>query len=133
MNRMSHDADAPRTGIDLTDTVASRRSGWATILDSQEHVEVLHVFGDLDLSVAMAFESDIMNAIVAGKKLVIELSECRYADSAIISLLVDTREVLGDAFSLVVAPESNLDRLFAITELHERLGIVPSLDLVPRL
>jgi len=98
------------------------------VLDSQETAEVLYVFGELDASGAAEFEAEIMTSAIAGKNLVIELSECRYIDSAIISTLIRARSVLGEALAIVVAPDSGLDRLFRASELHERLGIVASVE-----
>jgi len=79
------------------------RSRWAVVLDSDESAQVLHVFGDVNPSNATELYSELMQASVPGKTIVLDLSECRYVDPMICTTLLRAHEALGSSFRVIAA------------------------------
>ena len=82
-------------------------------------VPVLKVVGDIDHLSAQVLEDQIQESLRAGHgRLLVDLAECPYMDSAGVSVLLYTvRDVKRIGWIGVIAPSGNLVRLFEITGL----------------
>jgi anti-anti-sigma factor len=106
---------------------------FATVHETGSRGEVLHVFGDVDLSTVEQLNVAITEATADGERLLIDLSKCRYFDSSGLAALVRTRERLGRRLTVVVRPNTGVyrtlrlvgfDRIFnLVTELQTSCGI----------
>jgi anti-anti-sigma factor len=98
-------------------------------LESLGTLDVVRVYGELDLAYAEKFEAMLTRVAESGKALAVDLSQCRYIDTTIISVFIRVRRLLGEKLTLIVPPSGSVDRIFKITGLAESLGVVPNLVL----
>ncbi len=107
-------------------------AGIAHILvrDSADGVEVIHAFGDLDLSCSAELESMIvaLSSEMRAPAVVVNLSACHYLDSTILTVFVRASRELSERFAVVVPPDNPVRRIFAIVGLDTVLGIDDSLE-----
>jgi anti-anti-sigma factor len=101
---------------------------WSATIEPRHSAQVVRVMGELDISEAPIFESTIRQHVVAERSLVVDLSDCSYIDSTVISVFVRMSRTLGEALSVVAKPGTSIERIFRITNLHHQLNIVPSVD-----
>jgi len=97
--------------------------GYALVRDRTAQGSVAYAFGELDLSTASAFESFLLDTAAGPWPVVAELSECRFIDASIVSVLIRVRDGLGDAFRIVAPRTSCARRLLGILDLIEPLGV----------
>lgn len=103
---------------------AKRGADYALVTESSDNAETLHAIGVLDIFMASELEFAIADVAAAQKPVVLELSDCRYLDSTIISVLIRSHRTLGSGLQIVVKAGSNVDRLLRIARLHDVLPIV---------
>ena len=87
---------------------------------------VLRVRGEIDLTTADAFRKAVEAATGSARRLVIELSDCRYMDST--GLQVVARAFKHHPSLAVVLPQGPVRRLFDITGLTGQLHVRDSLE-----
>ncbi|HEY5258800.1 MAG TPA: STAS domain-containing protein [Candidatus Baltobacteraceae bacterium] len=98
----------------------------ALVHEDTEHADVLHVFGEIDLSNTAEFETAIHSAAGALLPVVINLEHCRYIDSSGLRTLVLAKRRLGTQFRLVVPQDNPIRRLFDITQLTQEFNVAQS-------
>jgi anti-anti-sigma factor len=85
---------------------------------------VVRVRGELDYS-----SSDRLGSAIEGTQqadaqpVVVDLSECRYIDSTVLTVLIRASKTLGDTLRIVVPLDSHIRRIFAITNLDRMLNL----------
>lgn len=97
---------------------------------SDERSGRLHVIptGELDLSTAPELEPLVMDAITAGRHVVLDLRELEFMDSSGVRILIEAQNAAGDGPGrlTVVRPASRT----AVGQVIEVSGIEPVLELV---
>jgi anti-anti-sigma factor len=92
---------------------------------------VVTLVGEHDLNSRLALGATLMRA-AEGRDLLVDLGQCTFADSAIVSLLLGTERTLNGRnrrCDLIIPPESSyVTRLFEITGIAELFHVHPSLD-----
>ncbi len=100
------------------------------VRDYSEDMEVVHVFGDMDLACADELESLLVG--LASQKhepaVVVNLTACHYLDSTILTVFVRASKALGPRFALVVPSASAVRRIFQIVGLDRVLQIMKCVD-----
>ncbi len=86
---------------------------------------IVSVVGDLDRFDQAAFR--VVFVMATSPKLIVDLTRCRYIDSAGLTVLVEQRRS-GRPLVLVMAPGAKVRKLFAITGLARLFRIVSYLD-----
>jgi anti-anti-sigma factor len=95
--------------------------------ETLERAEVLHVFGEVDIFTAPELEAAIAGSVRIGRLLVINLLECRYIDSTVISMLVRAHKALGDYLCVVAAENGTVRRVLTSTEVERILRVSSTL------
>lgn len=103
-------------------------AGSAFVHDKVPSADIVHVFGDVDLSTSQEFENALTRASRAGSPLIIDLSECRFIDSSAIAVMIRTHERLGSDLRLVVPDAGNIARVLSICKLDDVFVIAPDLE-----
>jgi anti-sigma B factor antagonist len=96
-----------------------------------QDAHILHVTGDIDLSVAEKFKAALEEAVAtACSPLIVDLSEVVYMDSTGFRWLMHARTLMnqrGDTFKIVV-PSPLLRRLFSILQLDTIVEVYGTLE-----
>jgi anti-anti-sigma factor len=99
----------------------------ATIgFEQAEQAAIVRIEGEVDMSNADHVRDELMARVGVDPWLVVDLTACSYVDSAGLSVIaqVDGRcRELGSGLRLVVAAESGVDRVLAMTRLNEMLNV----------
>jgi anti-sigma B factor antagonist len=93
--------------------------------DAKDDVVVIHVGGDLDVYTAPRLKEALAQAVAAGKRLVLDLSEVHFIDSTALGVLVGTlqqaqstdcefRLVVDDPYLLKIFRITGFDGVFSI-------------------
>ena len=96
----------------------------AIILESRPEGEVLHVFGEVDLTSVDELRSAIDKAAASGPHVIVDLEPCTYIDSTILSVLMRASENYSGRFQIVVPPAGIVRRVFTITSLIGQLPVI---------
>ena len=102
---------------------------WSAAFVPRPRSQVMRVMGELDIAEAPIFESAIGQHIVQDRNFVVDLRDCSYLDSTIISVFIRLSRRLGKTLCVVARPGSAVERLFRVTNLYHQLNIVPELDI----
>ena len=93
---------------------------------------VARLSGEVDMSNASYVHDELLRSVPNGAiRLVIDLTETRYLDSAAIALVFDIAKRLGrrrQALRLVLPQSSPLERVLTLTDVNTVAGIHGSLD-----
>jgi anti-anti-sigma factor len=93
---------------------------------------VAHVSGEVDMTNAAYLREQVLDSIPNDAlTLVIDISDCRYLDSAAIEVLFDLSRRLGrrrQELRLVMPPSSPLKRVIELTEVNSAAPVHDSLD-----
>ena len=84
---------------------------------------VLALSGELDMSNAPTFSSELHRLEAGGMPLRIDLGELEFIDSTGIAILVGAHQRLGDRLTVVASRSDGVTRVLALTGLDERLSI----------
>jgi len=96
----------------------------AIILESRPEGEVLHVFGEVDLTSVDELRSAIDKAAASGPHVIVDLEPCTYIDSTILSVLMRASDTYAGRFQIVVPPSGIVRRVFTITSLIGQLPVI---------
>ena len=99
----------------------------AFVHESLTGLQIVHVYGDVDLSSSPAFESAIAEAAQMQAPIVINLEPCNYVDSSVLSALIRLHKTYGDRLWIVLPKSSPVRRIFAITSLLLALPIIETI------
>jgi anti-anti-sigma factor len=93
---------------------------------------VAHLSGEVDMTNAAYLREQVLDSMPNDAlTLVIDISACRYLDSAAIEVLFDVSRRLGrrrQELRLVMPPDSPLRRVIELTEVHTAAPVYESLD-----
>lgn len=87
---------------------------------------VVHVFDDIDIANSAQLADEIECA-GDGAPLVVELSRCPYLDASGLRVLVRAMNRYGTNLRVVVEPESTVERVLQLADLHRPLVSFSSL------
>ena len=96
----------------------------AIILESRPEGEILHVFGEVDLTSVDELRSAIDRAAAGGPHVIVDLEPCTYIDSTILSVLMRASDTYAGRFQIVVPPSGIVRRVFTITSLIGQLPVI---------
>jgi anti-anti-sigma factor len=96
----------------------------AIILESRPEGEILHVFGEVDLTSVDELRSSIDRAAASGPHVIVDLEPCTYIDSTILSVLMRASDTYAGRFQIVVPPTGIVRRVFTITSLIGQLPVI---------
>lgn len=96
----------------------------AIILESRPDGEILHIFGEVDLTSVEELRSAIDRAAASGPHVIVDLEPCTYIDSTILSVLMRASENYAGRFQIVVPPSGIVRRVFTITSLIGQLPVI---------
>jgi anti-anti-sigma factor len=123
--------DDVEVGVQTERSSAGREVGTVKVEFASPETAVVTLVGEHDLNSRLALGATLMRA-AEGRDLLVDLGQCTFADSAIVSLLLGTDRTLGARnrrFDLVIPPESvYVTRLFEITGIAELFRIHTSLE-----
>lgn len=100
----------------------------AFIHDETVYADVLHVFGEVDLRNADAFEAAIDGAIGPTLPLIADLESCRYIDSSGLRALIFAKRRYAERFLVVIPPGNSIRRVFDITRLTQELRVAETIE-----
>jgi anti-anti-sigma factor len=91
---------------------------------------IVEVSGEIDIATAPALEHAIASVHESATRVVVDLSQVSFVDSAALKALTHSRSRLGEraALRVVLPPDQAIRKLFEITQLIEPLGVVDSID-----
>jgi anti-sigma B factor antagonist len=91
---------------------------------------IVEVGGEIDIATAPALENAITSIQESAARVVVDLSQVSFLDSAALKVLTHSQSRLGDrdALRVVLPTDHSIRKLFEITELIEPLGVVDSID-----
>jgi anti-anti-sigma factor len=101
---------------------------FATVRESRACGEVLHVFGDVDLSTVAQLDKAIDDARSDGETLQINLAKCRYFDSSGLRALVRAGERFGTRLTVLVKPNTGVYRTLRIVGFDKIFNLVTELS-----
>ena len=96
----------------------------AIILENRPDGEILHVFGEVDLTSVDELRSAIDRAAAGGTHVIVDLAPCTYLDSTILSVLMRASETYAGRFQIVIPPSGLVRRVFTITSLIGQLPVI---------
>jgi anti-anti-sigma factor len=97
----------------------------AIILESRPEGEILHVFGEVDLTSVDELRTAIDHAAASGPNVIVDLDPCTYIDSTILGVLMRASDTYAGRFQIVVPPDGIVRRVFTITSL---IGLLPVIE-----
>jgi anti-sigma B factor antagonist len=110
---------------------AGREVGTVKVEFASPETAVVTLVGEHDLNSRLALRATLMSA-AEGRDLLVDLGQCTFADSAIVSLLLGTERTLqgrNRRCDLIIPAESGyVTRLFEITGIAELFRVHESLD-----
>ena len=95
------------------------------VRDGSADLEIVQVFGDLDLACADELES-LLHGLATqphAPAIAVNLTACHYLDSTILTVFVRASRELGDRFALIVPKGSSTHRILQIVGLDKVLHI----------
>ena len=101
---------------------------FATVRECDPQGDILHVFGDVDLSTASELNRSIDEALAECATLKIDLTECRYFDSSGLATLARARQHLGSALTVVVRPHTGVYRTLRVVGFDKIFNLVTQLQ-----
>jgi anti-sigma B factor antagonist len=113
--------------VTVTETESTERLT-VRVARSGAYTSVVSLAGELDLSVIPTIEDRLFRECRSRPAIVVDLSGLTFIDSSGIALLIQAfRETKGELHT-VVAPGSQVERVFAIAGIGRALPLFPSLD-----
>ncbi len=90
---------------------------------------LIRVEHDLDIVTSPSLASAIeLAASGTTGRVIVSLEACSYCDASALTVFLRVKTALGARFSIFVPRESRVRRLFEITGLLQRLGVVASIS-----
>ncbi|MBV8602712.1 MAG: STAS domain-containing protein [Candidatus Eremiobacteraeota bacterium] len=99
----------------------------ACIYEDRGNSDVVHVFGEIDLSSSPELET-MLDQCGAGRRVIVDLSECSYADSSVLAVLVRAHKRFGNKLCVVAREGGTIRRLFRITGVDTLFALEPTLE-----
>jgi anti-anti-sigma factor len=86
------------------------------------------VVAEIDIANADAFREELDNVVSEDRNTIVSLADCPYIDSSGLRVLIALARRAGDSLSLVVAPGTQVRRVFEITSLTSSMRVFESVD-----
>jgi anti-anti-sigma factor len=100
------------------------QDGALTLKASEEGaIRTLALTGELDMSNAASFASELERLEASGASVTVDFSELEFIDSTGIAILVRAHRRLGDRLAVVPSRAHAVARVFSVTGLDERLPL----------
>jgi anti-anti-sigma factor len=110
---------------------AGREVGTVKVDFASPQTAVVTLVGEHDLNSRLSLQATLMRT-AEGRHLLVDLGQCTFADSAIVSLLLGTVRTLNGSnrrCELIIPPDAGyVTRLFEITGIAELFRVHTSLD-----
>lgn len=90
----------------------------------EQRANVLALIGDFDLFSAGDLEARINDCAASGEPLLLDLSQCTYVDSTILTVLVRATNAYGSRLEIIAPQSGNVARVLSITKLDRFLPLV---------
>jgi|SRR5665213_2944969 len=87
-------------------------------------VDVLRVYGEVDMSSVAALEAALKAAAGPDSKIVVDLQPCTFIDSSVLAALVRAEKTYKGRFGIILPEIGPVRRIFTITKLLEYFPIV---------
>jgi anti-anti-sigma factor len=97
--------------------------GMAVVHELTDDEEIVHVFGEVDLSNVRELERAVQHAATGERMIVVDLSKCQYIDSSVLTALLRAHKIFGARLQIVTAKRGNVARLFRITKMDTVLSV----------
>ena len=101
---------------------------FATVRETLPRGQVLHVFGDVDLSTVKELDQAIEDATATGNRLLLNLAKCHYFDSSGLAALLRARERFGSQLTVLVKPKTGVYRTLQVVGFDKIFNLVTELD-----
>jgi anti-anti-sigma factor len=95
--------------------------------DTVAGVELLRVFGEVDLSSVPAFEDALRSAAGPEARIVVDLQACTFIDSSVLTALIRAERSYRGRFGIILPESGPVRRVFVITQLLEHLPITAAI------
>lgn len=95
--------------------------------DRVADVDVLRVFGEVDISSTAKLEDAMRSAARPDAQLVVDLQPCTFIDSSILTALIRAEKALRGRFGIILPEDGPVLRIFAITSLLQHFPIVAAI------
>lgn len=92
-------------------------SSAAFIREHADFHDIIHVYGDVDLSNSGDMETAITMPRSVDRSVLMDLTNCVYMDSTALGVLVRAKKNLGHNFKVLVPQGGNVSRLFEVSGL----------------
>ena len=89
---------------------------------------IFELCGEHDIATVPGIEQAIIAATKPQSRIVFDLTECAYADSSMLSMLVRQHRRLGERMTIVVPKDAIINRIVEIAQLHRVIRTVQSVD-----
>ena len=90
----------------------------------EQRENVLALAGDFDIFSSGEVEEKINARMSSGEPLRLDLSQCTYVDSTILTVLVRAANAYGDRLEILAPTSGNVARVLALTKLDRYLPLI---------
>ena len=101
----------------VIDVVEPSIASAAFIREHADFTDLIHVYGDVDLSNSADMERAINMPRAVDRGVVVDLGNCNYMDSTGLSVLVRAKKMLGAQLKILKPENGNVSRLFELSGL----------------
>lgn len=102
---------------------ANEPVGMAVVNELTDGEEIVHVFGEVDLSNAHELELAIAKAGNSDGSVAVDFRSCQYIDTSVLTVLVRAHKALGARFRIITSAQGNVGRLLRITKIDTVLSV----------
>jgi anti-sigma B factor antagonist len=88
--------------------------------------DIIRIVGEVDIATAPRLR-ELIGEASPMNSLIVDLSDCAYADSSVLTVLSQASKTRGDRLIVVVPPDARIRKIFQITGLDRALNIRASL------
>ncbi len=89
---------------------------------------VFELSGEHDMATIPEIEPAIIAATNGQPRVVFNLTQCKYVDSSMLSMLIREHALLGERMTIVVPRGGNIGRIFEIARIDHLIKTVHSVD-----
>ena len=95
--------------------------------DHVDGVDVLRVYGEVDLSSVAALEKALGAAAGPDAQILVDLQPCTFIDSSVLAALIRAEKTYQGRFGLILPEIGPVRRIFTITSLLEHFKVVAAI------
>ena len=122
--------DQPKVISIQTREGITRGKAHVLVRDGSKDFEVVHAFGDLDISCADELESMLvaLSSQDHAPAVAVDLSACHYLDSTILTVFVRAARALDERFAIVIPTGNPVRRIMRIVALDQVVHIEETVE-----